>query len=178
MGIRLPRRHTTAYSFGDDPKKLSEYAWFADNSDEKYHKIGTKKPNPWGLYDMHGNVAEWCLDEYLPDQYKRLLRQSKRPIENPLARHATVFAGGGAAGHGPTSAVFARRRARGSCREWKEQDPQLPQSIWYHTDSQFVGFRVIRPLRVPSAEEAARYELTDFEKQTYLDYKKVHAGKQ
>ncbi len=59
----------TAYFFGDDPKQLGDYAWFTDNSDDKTHKIGTKKPNPWGLHDMYGNVAEWCLDHYKKDYY-------------------------------------------------------------------------------------------------------------
>src|SRR5258708_12581621 len=59
----------TAYSFGDDPKKLGEYAWFKENSEDLTHKVAQKKPNPWGLYDMHGNVAECCLDHYKKDTY-------------------------------------------------------------------------------------------------------------
>ena len=54
----------TRYSFGDDSLELDEYAWYGSNSGSVTHKVGQKNPNPWGLYDMHGNVMEWVQDIY------------------------------------------------------------------------------------------------------------------
>jgi formylglycine-generating enzyme required for sulfatase activity len=58
---------TTTYSFGDDPRKLNEYGWYKDNSENQTHPVGQKKPNKWDLYDMHGNVSELVEDDWFPN---------------------------------------------------------------------------------------------------------------
>jgi len=57
---------TTMYFFGDAPSHLSDYGWYGENSDGRTHAVGTRKPNPWGLYDRGGNVYQWRLDGYAP----------------------------------------------------------------------------------------------------------------
>ena len=142
---------TTAYSFGDDPDDLEDHAWYFDNSDDAYQEVGQKEPNPWGLYDMHGNVAEWVLDQYDEGFYAES-QQSRDPLHVPSKLYPRVVRGGG----WDDDREMLRSAAReGSSDDWKDQDPQLPRSIWYHTDALGVGFRVVRPLVDPPAKEKA-----------------------
>jgi formylglycine-generating enzyme required for sulfatase activity len=131
---------------------LDDYAWFATNSAQApftkgtYHKIGTKKPNPWGLYDMLGNVMEWTLDQYAP--------YTAAPAKNPWVRSTAPYphvVRGGSWNDDETRVRCAARVP--SDASWKKQDPQLPKSIWYMTDAQWVGFRLVRPASLPSAED-------------------------
>ena len=141
---------TTAYSFGDDPDQLEDYAWFADNSDDKTQRIGKKKPNPWGLYDMHGNVAEWVLDEHQTDGFNLEKLTSKNPLFVPTTLYPRVVRGGG---WNQSAEELRSASKEGSTEDWISQDPQVPVSIWYLTDALHVGFRVVRPLHEPTQEE-------------------------
>jgi len=147
---------TTAYFFGDDASKLPEYGWFEQNSDFKYQKVGKKKPNPWGLYDMCGNVVEWCLDQYDPDYYKQCTAQGV--VTEPWNKATKPYPHSVRGGSWDDEAVMCRSAARrGSDRSWKMQDPQLPKSIWYFSDAQWIGFRIVRPLKVPPPEVMQKY---------------------
>ncbi|MBD3175197.1 MAG: SUMF1/EgtB/PvdO family nonheme iron enzyme [Armatimonadia bacterium] len=158
----------TVYSFGDDPAELDTYAWYYENSDDQYHEVGTKEPNPWGLHDMHGNVSEWVLDGYTPDGYPV---DAGETLSSFLVIPTDIYprvARGGSWVDDPDWCRSAHRR--GSSEGWKMGDPQIPQSIWHFTDADFIGFRVVRPLRVPDAQEAARYDLDPAQQKALRDY--------
>ncbi len=65
----------TRYCYGDDDGELKNYGWYKENSGGGTHPVGKKKPNEWGLYDMHGNAGEWCHDRYDPNYYKTSPKQ-------------------------------------------------------------------------------------------------------
>ncbi len=136
----------TAFSFGDDASQLGDAAWFKGNSEDLTHKVGEKKANAWGLLDMHGNVAEWCLDHYANDTYSKSAAGNALlwPVVLPTERRFSHVVRGGSWADDAAKCRSAARR--GSNKQWIKQDPQRPQSIWWLTDAEFVGFRVVRPV--------------------------------
>ena len=145
---------TTAYHFGDDPGELEAYAWSYENSGDTYHKVGEKRPNPWRLYDMYGNVAEWTLDQFLPDAYHNREEGSRSPVLFPEKTYPRSVRGGSYY----DDAEYLRSAARlGSTENWKMRDPQFPKSKWWNTDAPFVGFRIVRDPNIPETNELTKY---------------------
>jgi formylglycine-generating enzyme required for sulfatase activity len=145
---------TTAYSFGNETQKLKEYGYFKESSGSKFQKVAQLKPNPWGLYDMQGNLSEWTLDQYDPIAYQKLSENVKDPINPPAARYPRVVRGGSYLSEAKECRC-ANRIA--SLSDWNKRDPQIPKSRWWLTDGMSVGFRLVRPAQQPSNEEIEKF---------------------
>ena len=146
---------TTAYSFGSDVKMLPQHAVYKVNSDGGYKKIGTKKPNPWGLHDMHGNVMEWTKDQYSPTYYMLVANGT---VNEPYAPTKTLYPNSVRGGSWDDEPAILRSAARTpSAAAWKVIDPQSPKSDWWMTSASFCGFRIVRPVKVPPVEEIRVY---------------------
>jgi sulfatase modifying factor 1 len=150
---------TTEYSFGNEEAKLGEYAWYKDNSEGKTQKVGMKKPNAWGLYDMYGNVAEWTYDQYIPDFYARTKADIiNNPVAVPDKLYAHVIRGGSYEDIAKDSRSASRLP---SDPVWKQLDPQIPKSNWWFPEAPFIGMRLVRPVNVPAKAEIEAYYNTE-----------------
>ncbi|HWE02161.1 MAG TPA: formylglycine-generating enzyme family protein [Tepidisphaeraceae bacterium] len=157
---------TTAYSFGDDigpdGKILAQYSWYVDDSnikdgDPAYRKVGTLKPNPWGLYDMHGNVANWVIDGYDATWYSKFAGKTSNwhdIINWPSKQYPRCFRGGGYDFEAEDCRSAARHH---SSKDMNIKDPQLPQSPHWLTEGFSLGIRVVAPVQEPSEAEKIRF---------------------
>jgi acetoin utilization deacetylase AcuC-like enzyme/formylglycine-generating enzyme required for sulfatase activity len=125
----------TQYSFGDSVGQLPACAWYAEDSLKTTHPVGQKKPNAWGLYDMHGNVAEWCNDRYAKDYYKQSPDKDPR---GPSKGRERVIRGG------------AWNSSAGSCRSTYRTSSLSIDDTCLADDS--IGFRCVR--NAPAADVA------------------------
>ncbi len=147
---------TTAYSWGDDPDAADDYAWYIDNNDAVLPDVGSKQPNPFGLHDMHGGVAEWTVSQYTEDGYKRFAgpnpTNATEVVVWPETSSHCVSRGGSF--DMDVQQIRSASRLASDDEAWKESDPNFPKSPWWFTDdpARGVGFRVFRSAK-PLNEE-------------------------
>ena len=145
---------TTKFSWGDDAAVAAEYALIGGDGSSTYDLPGQKKPNAWGFYDMHGNVLEWTLDQHVDNRLKHFGNKAQKDpwvIATKAYPHVTK----GGYWQQDIEAISSAAR-HPSSPDWKASDPQSPKSIWYHTDTAWLGMRLVRPANIPSLEEMYR----------------------
>ena len=143
---------THQFFFGDDTTDLGDYAWHEGNSNGSTQLVGGKSPNPWGLYDVYGNVSEWVMDQYEKDYYSR--SPAVNPVNAGSRLYPHVLRGGNFAS--PKEHLSSSFREQSSS-DWKRIDPQIPKSQWWFPEAPFVGMRLVRPLIPPSPGEIFAY---------------------
>ena len=163
---------TTPWSFGSEADDIEKFAWLDDNADYERHRVGRKKPNAWGLYDMHGNVAEWTLDQYNEEGYVHLdpakTYSALEAINWPTDPDPYVSRGG--SWEMTSDQLRSAARLASNNSDWKQEDPNSPKSPWWFTTepSTGVGFRLLRPYNVPeSRDECERYWRADSPRDQY-----------
>ena len=142
--------------------ELNEHAWYRGNSNRKYHQPGAKEPNALGIHDMLGNVAEWTFDQYHEDYASTL---EHNPADNPYFKPTELYPRTvkGGSWMDPSSMANCSSR-RGSSPNWKMHDPQLPKSLWWHTNALFLGFRIVEPKNQPATiDEMSNYWIEEIQ---------------
>ncbi|MBC8006182.1 MAG: SUMF1/EgtB/PvdO family nonheme iron enzyme [Verrucomicrobia bacterium] len=126
--------------FGADTTNINRYVIYSENSMAKTQEPAAVKPNPFGLKNMLGNVAEFCADWYAPDAYATLTDGVKDP-KGPTSGTEHVIRGGSFKSE-PTDTRSAARDFTDD-EAWMRTDPQIPKSVWWYSDCNMVGFRVV-----------------------------------
>jgi len=156
---------TTAYSWGDDADPIGQHAWYFDNAENGPSAVGTKTPNAFGLHDMHGNVAEWTVNQYTEDGYAWLAKaiadggklNATAAVVWPTESYPCV-ARGGSWEMDPAELRSAVRLASDD-EVWKEEDPNFPRSPWWFTSdpARGVGFRLFRSYEMLDKETISKF---------------------
>jgi formylglycine-generating enzyme required for sulfatase activity len=151
-----------AYCYGDDPAGLAAYAWFFENAEESPHTVGTKKPNAFGLFDMHGNVMEWVIDGYTEDGYAAIADKPQplaflESVTWPDSFDNRVVRGG--SWQDDAEQLRSAARLASEDEDWKAEDPNFPLSPWWYTDdpARGVGFRIFRSYEPIDAETIKKF---------------------
>lgn len=126
---------------GNDTTVISSYAVYLENSNSKTAEPGSTRPNMFGLYNMAGNVAEFCLDWYSPDAYSNYGEGVTMNPAGPVSGTEHVIRGGSY--RSEAGELRSANRDYTRTQEWLRTDPQIPKSIWWYSDCFHVGFRVV-----------------------------------